>query len=80
MYSPKICHAQVRKLYLLKKSYVSLGIQKAMTEIAKEALSEYIPRAVKEILEAGGTLVMPEELTTKKGKGVISDDRRCKIA
>ena len=53
MYSPKIESQQVRKLYLLKMSYVSLGINKHMTEIVSEALNEYIPKAVKEILKSG---------------------------
>ena len=65
MYSPKIESQQVRKLYLLKMSYVSLGLNKHMTEIVSEALNEYIPKAVKEILKAGGTLIMPDELTKK---------------
>ena len=65
MYSPKIESQQVRKLYLLKMSYVSLGINKHMTEMVSEALNEYIPKAVKEILKSKGTLVMPDELTKK---------------
>lgn len=65
MYSPKIESQQVRKLYLLKMSYVSLGINKHMTKIVSEALDEYIPKAVKEILKSGGILIMPDELTKK---------------
>ena len=65
MYSPKIESGQVRKLYLLKMSYVSLGVNKHMTEIVSEALNEYIPKVVKEILKSGGTLIMPDELTKK---------------
>lgn len=65
MYSPKIEPVQVRKLYLLKMSYVSLDVRKSMTEIVKEALDEYIPKTVKEILKSGGTLIMPDELTRK---------------
>ena len=65
MYSPKIEESQIRKLYLLKMSYVSLGINKHMTEIVKEALDEHIPKVTKEILKSGGTLVMPDELTKK---------------
>ena len=66
MYSPKIDKRQVRKLYLLKMSYVSLEIKKPMTEMVKEALDEYIPNAVKEILKSGGTLVAVDELTGKE--------------
>ena len=65
MYSPKIEPKLVRKLYLLKQSYVSLGITKPMTEIIKEALDEFIPKAVKEIQQSGGSLLMPDELTGK---------------
>lgn len=63
MYSPKIEPRQVKKLHLLKLSYVSLGINKPMTRIVREALDEYIPKAVKEILESGGHLLIPDELT-----------------
>ena len=65
MYSPKIDEKLVRKLYLLKMSYVSLEVKKPMTEMVKEALDEYIPKAVKEILKSRGTLVMADELTRK---------------
>jgi len=33
--------------------------------MVREALEEYIPKAVKEILKSGGTLIMPDELTKK---------------
>jgi hypothetical protein len=46
-------------------SYASLNESKPMTEMVKEALNEYIPKAVREILKSGGTLVMPDELTKK---------------
>jgi hypothetical protein len=36
-----------------------------MTEMVGEALMEYVPKVVKEILKSGGTLVMPDELTEK---------------
>ncbi|UCH11903.1 MAG: hypothetical protein JSW18_03520 [Candidatus Omnitrophota bacterium] len=65
MYSPKIEPRQIRKLYLLKMSYASLELSKPMTEMVKEALEEYIPKTVKEILKSGGTLIMPDELTRK---------------
>lgn len=67
MYSPKIESEQVRKLYLLKMSFVSLEVTKAMTQMVREALDEYIPRVVKEILKSGGTLIMPDELLKKEG-------------
>ena len=38
MYSPKIEEKFVRKLYLLKMSYIGLGIRKPMTEMVKEAV------------------------------------------
>ena len=66
MYSPKIEYTQVRKLYLLKMSYASLGINKPMTEIVKEALDRYIPEKADEILKAGGTLLMPDEILAKE--------------
>jgi hypothetical protein len=37
-----------------------------MTEIVREALNEYIPKTVREILKSGGTLFMPDELLKKK--------------
>ncbi|MBN1156548.1 hypothetical protein JXA85_02965 [Candidatus Woesearchaeota archaeon] len=66
MYSPRIDEKQVRKLYLLKMSYVSLEVKKPITEMVKEALDEYIPKTVKEILKSKGTLVMADELTRKE--------------
>ena len=66
MYSPRIDEKHVRKLYLLKMSYISLNVKKPMTEMVKEALNEYIPNAVKAILKSGGTLVMADELTGKE--------------
>ena len=66
MYSPRIDEKHVRKLYLLKMSYVSLEVRKPMTEMVKEALDDYIPKTVKEILKSGGTLVMADELVRKE--------------
>ena len=66
MYSPKIENTQVRRLYLLKMSYASLGINKPMTEIVKEALDKYIPEKADEILKAGGMLLKPDEILEKK--------------
>jgi hypothetical protein len=63
MYSPRVEPRQVRKLYLLKMSYAGLGMNKPMTEIVREALDEYMPKAFKEILKSGGNLYMPDELT-----------------
>ena len=65
MYSPKIREDLVKKLFLLKMSYASLGVNKPMTEMVREALKEYIQRKVKEIIEAGGTLIMPQQLFDK---------------
>ena len=62
MYSPKIDPQRIRKLYLLKMSYGSLGITKHMTEIVGEALDKHIKEAVKEIQDSGGTLLSPDEL------------------
>ena len=62
MYSPRIDPQQVRKLYLLKMSYVSLGITKNMTDIVKEALDKHIQKKANEILDSGGTLLSPGEL------------------
>ena len=62
MYSPKIDSINVRKLYLLKMSYASLGIRKPMTRIVKEALEQYIPEKADEIMKAGGALLMPDEI------------------
>lgn len=63
MYSPKIKPRHVRKLYLLKLAYARLGIIKPMTKITREALDDYIPKAIKEIAKSGGELHMPDELT-----------------
>ena len=57
MYSPKIEEKFVRKLYLLKISYIGLGIRKPMTEMVKEALDEYIPKAEEEIFSSGGAIL-----------------------
>jgi|GEM_PF-3400754 len=65
MYSPKIDSVNVRKLYLLKMSYASLGISKPMTEIVGEALGKYIPEKADEILKAGGVLLNPDEILKK---------------
>lgn len=65
MYSPKIEPEQVRKLYLLKMSYVSLGIHKPMTKIVREALDKYMQKAVEEVVKSGGTLLIPDELAKK---------------
>lgn len=40
-------------------------MNKRMTEMVREALKQYIPIMVKEILKSGGTLIMPDELTRK---------------
>lgn len=66
MYSPKLEEKTVRKLYLLKMSYVSLGINKPMTKIVEEALNEYLPKVVKEILSSGGTILKPDELEVRE--------------
>ena len=66
MYSPKIEEKFVRKLYLLKMSYGGIGIRKPMTEMVKEALNRYIPKAEEEILSSGGAILKPEELDAKE--------------
>lgn len=66
MYSPKIEENLVRKLYLLKMSYASLGRNKPMTKIVEEALEEYIPKATKEILSSGGSILKPDELGVRE--------------
>jgi hypothetical protein len=66
MYSPKIHPLLVRRLYLSKVSYASIGISKPMTEIVAEALDKYIPEKADEILQAGGTILMPDELKGNK--------------
>jgi hypothetical protein len=62
MYSPKIHSRMVRKLYLLKISYATIGVTKPMTEIVADALEKYIPEKVDEIIKAGGTILKPDEL------------------
>ncbi len=62
MYSPKIYPEQVRKLYLLKVSYSTIGITKPMTELVQEALDKYIPEKADEILKAGGTVLAPDKI------------------
>jgi hypothetical protein len=66
MYSPKINPVLVRKLYLLKVSYATIGVTKPMTDIVADALEKYIPEKVEEILEAGGTILKPDELKSKE--------------
>lgn len=66
MYSPKIRSTMVRKLYLLKVSYATIGVTKPMTEIVADALEKYIPEKVDEILKAGGTILKPDELKSKE--------------
>ena len=56
----------VRKLYLLKVSYATIGVTKPMTEIVADALEKYIPEKVDEILKAGGTILKPDELKSKE--------------
>ena len=51
-----------QKVVLLKISYAGLGMNKPMTEIVREVLNEYIPKAVKKILKSGGNLYIPDEL------------------
>lgn len=66
MYSPQIEPMLVRKLYLLKMSYTSIGINKPMTKIVEEALEEYIPKATNQILSSGGSILKPDELGLKE--------------
>jgi len=66
MYSPKINPVLVRKLYLLKVSYATIGVTKPMTDIVADALEKYIPEKVDEILKAGGTILKPDELNSKE--------------
>ncbi len=65
MYSPKIEEEQVRKLYLLKKSYAGLGINKPMTNMVREALDEYIPKAEKQLTSSGRTILKSDEPEAK---------------
>jgi len=46
-------------------SYKSIGIKKPMTEIVSDALNNHIPKAAMEIVESGGTILMPDELMKK---------------
>jgi len=62
MYSPKIEPEQIKKLYLLKMSYAALRIKKPITEMVREALDDYLPKAEKQITSSGGTILKPEEL------------------
>lgn len=71
MYSPKIHPLLIRKLYLLKVSYASIGISKPMTKIVAEALDKYIPEIADEILQAGGTILMPDELKGNKEESCL---------
>jgi len=66
MYSPKIEPEQIKKLYLLKMSYAALRIKKPMTEMIREALDDYLPKAAKQIISSGGSLLKPEELEVKE--------------
>ena len=66
MYSPKIQPLQVRRLYLLKVSYASINVNKPMTRIVQDALEEYIPKEAKKILDAGGGILMPQDLGVKR--------------
>jgi len=66
MYSPKIDSEQVRRLYLLKVSYATIGIKKPMTDIVKEALDKYIPEKADEILKAGGAVIKPDEILKRR--------------
>ncbi|MFA6130498.1 MAG: hypothetical protein WC731_05915 [Candidatus Omnitrophota bacterium] len=66
MYSPNIDPEQIKKLYLLKMSYAALRIKKPMTEMIKEALDDYLPKAEKQIISSGGVILKPDELEAKK--------------
>lgn len=66
MYSPKIDPEQIKKLYLLKVSYAALRIKKPMTEIVREALDDYLPKAAKEIVSSGGNITESDELEVEK--------------
>ena len=55
MYSPKIEESMVKRLYALKVKYEEKGIKKPMTEIVKNALTEYISKAEQEIGSVGET-------------------------
>lgn len=66
MYSPKIEPEQIKKLYLLKMSYAALRIRKPMTEMVREALDDYLPKAERQITSSGGVILKPEELETRE--------------
>ncbi len=66
MYSPNIEPRQVRRLHLLKMSYAAMGINKPMTEMVAEALEEYIPLTAQQILDSGGSVLMPDELKIRE--------------
>lgn len=65
MYQPKIQDLQIRKLYLLKQSLVSIGISKPITEIVSDAIDEYLPKCIKQIERKNGTLLCSSELKEK---------------
>lgn len=66
MYSPKIYPDQVKKLYLLKISYATLGQKVPITKIVRDALEKYIPEKADEIMKAGGVLSGSDEILGKK--------------
>ena len=66
MYSPKIEPEQIKKLYLLKMSYAALRIKRPMTEMVREALDDYLPKAAKQITSSGGVILKPGELDGKE--------------
>lgn len=65
MYSPRIDSKQIKKLYHLRQAFKALGVSMPMTRIVKEALDEYIPKAILEIQEMDGSIKLPDELTLK---------------
>jgi hypothetical protein len=66
MYSPRINPEQIKKLYLIKMSYVALRIKKPMTEMVREALDDYLPKAAKQIISSGGVILKPDELEVRE--------------
>ena len=54
MYSPQIEYTQVHKLYQLKSVMCAAGEHIAMTDLVKEALSEYLPKKSKEVKKRYG--------------------------
>ena len=66
MYSPRINPEQIKKLYLIKMSYTALRIKKPMTEMVREALDDYLPKAEKQIISSGGVILKPDGLEVKK--------------